>query len=198
MITTVLFDLGNVLLLFDPETTVRNFSAAVGMEPEEIHELAFAHLETDFALGLLSPDEFRESICQALNCVLDEEEFIRLWSDMFVPNEPMLKFFRDVRRTHRTYFLSNTNVYHMRWILERWPELADCDGMALSHELHVLKPDPEFYEAAIDLFELTPSQCVYIDDTPANSQAGREAGFHTVLYENPEQTLAKVNALLGA
>jgi HAD superfamily hydrolase (TIGR01509 family) len=198
MITTVLFDLGNVLLLFDPEQIVRNFSAAVGVEPEEIHELALAHIKTDFELGLLSPDQFRESICQALNCVLDEEEFIRLWSDIFSLNKPMVEFFRRARQTHRTYLLSNANLYHIRWILERWPELADCDGMALSYELHVLKPDPEFYEAAIDLFELTPSQCVYIDDTPANSRAGREAGFHTVLYENPKQTLAKVDALLGA
>ena len=198
MITTVLFDLGNVLLLFDPEDIVRNFSEAVGMEPEELRDIALAHLKTDFELGLLSPDRFRESISMALNCELDEDEFIRLWSDIFAPNEPMLEFFREVRRTHRTYLLSNTNLYHMRWILERWPELADCDGMALSYELHVLKPDPEFYEAVIDMFELTPSQCLYIDDAPANSGAGREAGFPTILYENPEQTLAKVKALLGA
>lgn len=198
MITTVLFDLGNVLFLFDPADVVRNFSEAVGMEPEEFHDIALAHLKTDFELGLLNPDRFRESISMALNCELDEDEFVRLWSDIFSANAPMLEFFHDVRRTHRTHLLSNTNAYHMRWILERWPELAECDGMALSYELHVLKPDPEFYEAVIDLFELTPSQCLYIDDAPANSRAGREAGFHTILYENPEQTLAKAKLLLTA
>jgi FMN phosphatase YigB (HAD superfamily) len=198
MITTVLFDLGTVLLLFDPDDIARNFSRVVGMSPEELHDIALPHLKTDFELGTLSPDRFRDSISMALNCELSEEEFLPLWSDIFRPNEPMLAFFREIRQTHRTYLLSNTNVYHMRWILERWPELAECDGMALSHEMHLLKPDPKFYEAAIDLFELTPSQCLYIDDAPENSKAGHAAGFHTILYEDPEQTIAAVKALLAA
>ncbi len=198
MITTVLFDLGNVLVLFDPEEIVVNFSRVVGMTPDEIHDIALAHLKTKFELGTLSPDGFRDAISMALNCELSEAEFVPLWSDIFEANEPMFEFFREVRQTHQTYLLSNTDPYHVRWILERWPELGECDGMALSYEMHLLKPSPKFFEAVIDRFGLTPSQCLYIDDAPENSKAGHAAGFHTVLYENPDQLLTQVRPLLAA
>ncbi|MBN1916871.1 MAG: HAD family phosphatase [Verrucomicrobia bacterium] len=197
MISTVLFDLGNVLVEFDPETIVRNFGQVVGMEPDEIHDIALAHLKTEFELGTITPAKFRDSISMALNCELTEEEFVPLWSDIFTVNEPMMEFFHKVRRTHRTYILSNTNAYHMDWILAKWPELRQADGMALSYELHIAKPDPAFYEAVIDLFGVTPSQCLYIDDSPENSKAGHAAGFHTILYETAEKTLAKIKPLLA-
>ena len=198
MITSVLFDLGQVLVKFDPEDIVRNFSRVVGMEPDEIHDIALAHLRTNFELGWITAEQFRDSISMALNCNLSEAELIPLWSDIFTANEPMFDFLREIRRTHRTYLLSNTDPYHMQWILERWPELTECDGMALSYELHLMKPDPAFYEAVIDVFELTPSHCLYIDDAPENSKAGHAAGFHTVLYGGAEQTLAKIRPLLAA
>ncbi len=197
MITAVLFDLGNVLVPFDPEQLVRNFSAAVGMEPEEIHDLALGHLKAEFETGARSPDAFRDAICMALNCQLTEEEFVPLWSDIFEANEPIFDFFRQVRRTRRTYLVSNTDPYHMRWILEHWPELAKCDGMALSYELGLLKPDPEFFDAVIERFGLTPAACLYIDDLAESVQAGRDAGFHAVLYKNPTQLLAAVQPLLA-
>ena len=196
MITTVLFDLGGVLLRFEPERIVENFSRAVGMTPEELHDIALGHLKAEFETGALAPDAFREAISMALNCALDEAEFVPLWSDAFAPNEPILDFFRAVKKTHRAYILSNTDPYHMRWILDRWPEVAECDGLALSYELGARKPDPAFFEAAIDRFGLTPTQCVLIDDLPENVEAGREVGFHAVLYKTAEQALAQVKPLL--
>ena len=156
VITSVLFDLGQVLVEFDPEDIVRSFSRVVGMEPDEIHDIALAHLRTEFELGTISPAQFRDSISMALNCELSEEEFVPLWSDIFTANEPMMAFFHEIRRTHRTYILSNTDAYHMDWIVAKWPELAKCDGLALSYQMHIAKPDPEFYEAVIDMFGLTP------------------------------------------
>lgn len=198
MITSVLFDLGKVLVEFDFEDIVRNFGRVVGMAPEEIHDIPLTHLKTDFELGHITPAHFRDSISMALNYDLSEEEFVPLWSDIFTANEPMFEFLRQVRGTHRTYLLSNTNPYHMEWILRQFPELTECDGMALSYELHLMKPDPAFYEAVIDMFELTPSRCLYIDDAPENSKAGHAAGFHTVLYGGAEETLAKIRPLLAA
>jgi HAD superfamily hydrolase (TIGR01509 family) len=198
MITTVLFDLGNVLVTFDPERIVVNFSRAVGMTPEEIHDIPVGHLKTEFELGTRSPESFRDAVSMALNCELDEDEFVRLWSDIFEANEPMFKLYRRVRRSHRTYVLSNTDPFHMRWILEQWPELGECDGLALSYELGCLKPDPEFFDAIIDRFELTPSECLYIDDLIENVRAGHEAGFHAIHYKNAKQVLGQVEPMLAA
>jgi len=196
MITAVLFDLGGVLLRFEPERIVENFGRAVGMTPEEIRDIAIGHLKAEFETGALSPAGFRDAISMALNCALDEAEFVPLWSDAFEPNEPILEFFREVKKTRRAYVVSNTDPYHMRWILDRWPEVAECDGMALSYELGLRKPDPAFFEAAIERFNLTPTQCVLIDDLPENVEAGREVGFHAVLYESAEHVLAQVKPLL--
>ena len=119
-----------------------------------------------------------------------------LWSDCFEANEPMLEFFGQVRQTHRTLILSNTDPYHLQWILERWPVLAECDGMALSYELGVRKPDAAFFEAANNQFALTPSQCLYIDDLADNVQAGHAAGYQSILYKDADQVLAKITPLL--
>jgi len=196
MITTVLFDLGVVLVEFDPDRIVSNFSRVVGTEPDEIREIVLGHLKTDLGSGALSPAQFRDAIAMALNCDLTEEEFVPLWSDCFDANEPMMEFFHQIRKTHRTYILSNTDAYHMGWILDKWPELAECDGIALSYEMKLLKPDAEFFDAVIDRFGLTPSQCLYIDDLADNVRAGHAAGFQAVLYEDPQQAISKIGPLL--
>jgi len=46
-----------------------------------------------------------------------------------------------------------------------------------------MKPDPRIYELVKETLPLLPNRTIYIDDLPANCEAGSKAGFLSVLYD---------------
>ena len=72
-------------------------------------------------------------------------------------------------------------------------ELADC--MVISHFVHLRKPDPEIWQLALDLFQVTPSESIYIDDRPLFADCARDLGFTSICYASLPQLSVELSAL---
>jgi putative hydrolase of the HAD superfamily len=53
--------------------------------------------------------------------------------------------------------------------------------------LGVRKPEPEIYERAMGIVQMTPSQCLFVDDRGKNLETARELGMECVLFTSAEQ-----------
>ena len=62
-----------------------------------------------------------------------------------------------------------------------------------------MKPDQKIYEIAIKKFSLTPGETIYIDDLPANCEAGSAIGLQTICYhrEKHSEVLDSVSRILS-
>lgn len=69
----------------------------------------------------------------------------------------------------------------------RFPFLARPRGVTVSGEIGIIKPDPDIYRIHAQRFGLTPSETFFTDDSPANVEGAREAGWHAVLYQDAEK-----------
>jgi hypothetical protein len=67
-----------------------------------------------------------------------------------------------------------------------YPFLNDFDGLLISGEDKLIKPDPAIYQLAIKRFNLKPKECVFIDDKIENIDAAKKLNFRTIHLINPK------------
>jgi 2-haloacid dehalogenase len=75
-----------------------------------------------------------------------------------------------------------TNFSSPKFVLaqERFPFLAGFDGIIVSGDERLLKPDPAIYRLLLDRYGLEASDCVFIDDSKANVEGARTVGMHAI------------------
>ena len=67
------------------------------------------------------------------------------------------------------------------------PELSWFDGVVVSGEEKLKKPDPRLYRVLCDRYSVNPAQAIFVDDSYPNIIAARELGFKVIHFQNPEQ-----------
>ena len=94
----------------------------------------------------------------------------------------------------RTCLLSNS--WGSEWYDRTdFPELFD--GVVISCEVGMRKPEPEIFRHAAGLIGLPPAACVFVDDVEANIVAAQACGMTGVHHEDPVVTTERVATLLG-
>ena len=71
------------------------------------------------------------------------------------------------------------------------------DGVVISAEVGVRKPDPRIYELGAEAIGLEPADCVFVDDLPGNLKPARELGMATVHHTDAQDTVPQLERLLG-
>ena len=81
------------------------------------------------------------------------------------------------------------------------PELAEVmalfDTVLESSKLGVRKPDPRFYDLALDAVGVAPAEAVFLDDLGVNLKPARELGMRTIKVTEPSLALAELEAVVG-
>lgn len=199
MPSALLFDIGNVIIRFDFRKTI----AAVQDEMDTAPDLALAKvadLTNQLEIGAIEPDEFVERAIQRVGFRGKPDQFRRAFEDIFELNTPMVEFIEEREREGVPLFLlSNTNGIHVPFFTREYPVFAGFRGAIYSHEVGCMKPDPEIYRITIEKLGLDPQSTVYIDDLPANCEAGSESGFLSLQYSHDrhEEFLEAYRSLVG-
>ncbi len=76
----------------------------------------------------------------------------------------------------------------------RYPFLNESRGVTVSAEVRLLKPDRRIYETHTQTFDLEPGATLFIDDSPANVEGARAAGWHAVHFKNSVTLLNDLQA----
>ena len=82
------------------------------------------------------------------------------------------------------YALSNMepDTYVIR--RERFGFMRMFDGCVISGIEQVAKPDPRIFRILLDRYQLDPATAVFIDDSPRNVEAARALGMHALVYRS--------------
>ncbi len=65
---------------------------------------------------------------------------------------------------------------------DRFDFLAWFEGIVISGEVGVNKPDPRIFEHLLERFGIEPAKALFIDDSPANIDAATALGFRTIQF----------------
>ena len=196
VIGAVIFDLGNVLIAVDETRALDRMAARTGKTRRELENYVMLTPSVNqLARGELSAQRFFEIVRQDTGFDGDFTEFARIWSDIFTPIEPMIALARRLKGQVTRLILSNTNAIHMDYVLKQFSIVREVEGLVLSHEVGLLKPDPRIYKLALQRFGLRAERAVFIDDIPTNVEGARAVGLRGIHYQNPDQVRLELTKL---
>lgn len=193
----LILDLGGVVVNIDVSRTTE-LLGKLGMEetsPEHITSVAYPFLE-QYETGKIPTAAFRDGIRKAAGKDIPDAEIDHAWNSMItgIPRG-MIGLLRDLRSQFRMFVLSNTNRLHIDYFnrmlrnSEGIPDLSGLfDGVFLSHEMHLRKPDPAVFKHVLAATGIIPGETLYIDDSSEHTESAAKLGIRTI-HLGPGRTL---------
>jgi putative hydrolase of the HAD superfamily len=168
------------------------------MAPEAIQAYLYGGtLEEDFESGKISAPVFCGMVRETCHLTCTDEQFAKAFADMFTANVDVCALVPRLKARYPLYLLSNTNDLHYRQFSKQFADVLGCfNGIVLSHEVGVRKPNPRIYEACLKLAGKQAGECLFIDDLPSNIAAAKACGWHGLVYR-PGEDLAGELARIG-
>lgn len=198
-ITTVVFDLGGVLIDWNPRYLYRKiFSDEAEME----HFLAEV-CHHDWNRQQDGGRTFNEATEERLSAFPNYEKEIRAYFDRW---EEMMGGIAEanvdvLRKLHQQqayplYAITNWSAETYPMALRRYDFLHFFLDTVVSGEEKLLKPDAAIYQLLLDRNQLRAEECVFIDDTPENVEGARQLGMQGI-HLQPDTDLAAELRRLG-
>lgn len=199
MIKNIVFDMGNVLVRFDPELFMDRYSLT-GEDRKLIRNEVFRSVEwTMLDRGVIDEEIAEQRILPRLPEHLHDAArgLIEKWDDPIVPVEGMLELLQALKaKGYRLYLLSNAATRQpIYWARAEASKLMD--GALISAEVKLLKPDPQIYRTFLHKFALRPEECVFIDDTPINVEGALHENMAGIVFNMDVPALAESLRTLG-
>jgi len=106
------------------------------------------------------------------------------WEEMVAGPVPGTKGIQEdlAARGVPQYAITNFSAPKFAIAREAYPELKRFDGIVVSGDLRLVKPDPAIYRALLDAHGIEPSSAVFIDDSQKNVDGARAVGMHAVRF----------------
>ena len=92
-------------------------------------------------------------------------------------------------RGYKIYVLSNASNTFYDYFPERFAPLSYFDGVVVSCDIHMIKPDRKIYQYLLDTYQLVPEECFFIDDRPENIEGAQDVGMNAMIFEGDFQAV---------
>ena len=190
MINTIIFDLGAVLIDWNPQYLYRKLF-------REESEMDY------FLANICTPDWNEEQDAgQLLQVATDalvkqfpEHEiniraFYGRWKEMLGgPIDGTVEIFRKLKQSekYKIYALTNWSAETFPVALERYEFLQWFDGIVVSGTEMMRKPNPDFYQILLDRYNVKAEEALFIDDNLRNVKAASIMGINSIHFVSPDQ-----------
>ena len=196
----LVLDIGNVLCEWSPDALV----ASAFDDPAEraaALEATIGHPDWDaLDRGRL---ETEDAVARAIaRSGLDPRRIAAIYGNLPASLVPIEGAHAAAREAHAAgvplYVLSNMHAEAWLWLQENHDVFGLCDGVVVSCEAGLSKPDPAIYRHLTDRFGLEPADCVFVDDVAANVEAAIGCGWSARRLAERERGGALVRELAAA
>lgn len=190
MIKTIIFDLGGVLIDWNPDYLYKTI-----FDNEEEMKWFYDNVCTpDWNEEQDAGRDLNEATEMLVKKFPEHEHNIRAyysrWEEMLKgPIHETVEIFKELKASNFYQILALTNWSHQTFpiALERFDFLHWFDGKVVSGEEKTRKPFLDIYEMVINRYQVDPASAVYIDDNARNLVPARELGMAAIHFKNPGQ-----------
>jgi len=196
-VKNIVFDLGNVLFRFDPKEILDDLFEEELIKKKIIKDVFKTKIWADLDRGTISYNDACR-IWLNNNPDLKSELMLLLvnWHKYLTPIEENISFlYRLKSKGKNLYVLSNFHEHAFNYIRTRYSFFELFDGMVISYQVKLLKPEKEIYNLLIENYNLIPEQTIFIDDSLENVKAAEEVGIKGILYLNSEELYKQLDGL---
>lgn len=196
-IDTVVFDLGGVLIDWDPRHLYRQLFHDHEKMERFLAEICSPEWNAQQDAGRPWHEAISELSARHPGHAALIAAYRARWSEMLggeiTGSVAVLRELRE--RGLRLYALTNWSHETFPLARQQYPFLRWFEGILVSGEERLIKPDPAIFALLLSRFGITAARAAFIDDAPRNVSAASTAGLHAIHFNTPAQLRGDLIAL---
>ena len=200
MIKNIIFDMGNVMMLFDG----LYFISAVGIADESdknilfneiYHSVEWAQMDRGTLTLSEAEEQMKVRIPERLHPYV--RKLVSNWDRPIIPVNGMADLVRNLKSNgYKIYLLSNAAENQPSY-WNRVPGHEYFDGCLVSYEVKYVKPESEIFNIFLERFSLKAEECVFIDDSISNCEKALQLGITPIVFHGSADELCSKLCSLG-
>ena len=198
MIKNIIFDVGDVLLEYRWKDMLKDY----GLPDDEAYKVGNLmfndNLWHEFDLANMTRDEI---VGQYLKNYPDYAEVMQWFMThgelMHVKREDVWEKAQKLKeKGYGIYILSNYSQELVEKHTKDAPFISLADGVVVSYQIHITKPDEKIYRYLLDKYNLKAEECIFFDNREENTEAARKLGIEAITVTSKEFLLDELDKLL--
>jgi epoxide hydrolase-like predicted phosphatase len=196
MFKNIIFDIGNVLLSFNPKEYVKS-----RIKEENIERLHKAIFQSEEWLmldrGTIEESKAIENIISKNKDYCDDIKLVfKDWYNILIPIPETVEVLKTLKKNgYNIYYLSNFHDLAFKDVTSKNEFFNLFDGGVVSYKEKLLKPEEEIYNLLLKRYKLKIEETIFVDDTKVNVEAANKLGITGLVFENAEKFKADLKEL---
>ena len=185
MYQNIVFDLGGVVVEFDPKKYLLDLLCDAGAEAD-VYDIVFGSEEWQLMdAGKLSREDgsaIMMAKAEEKGRVFEVQAVLDNWMRMLKPMHRTIELMRRLKKMgYKLYYLSNISQDTLEYLQQK-EFFSLFDGGIGSCQLQISKPDPILYQTFMRYYGLSYDETIFIDDKKENAQAAYQLGITGIHY----------------
>jgi epoxide hydrolase-like predicted phosphatase len=199
MIRNIIFDLGNVLISFIPSEYLKKKNYPEFIQQRIIKDIFKSEEWKKLDNGDITIPEAIESISR--KSALKREEIALVFNfrtDIMFPLDENVRTLPELKKQgYKLYYLSNFPLDSFEEVRNDYYFFRYFDGGIISAQVKLSKPDPRIYRQILITYNLSPEECLYIDDIQENVNAAESVGMQTLFTNGSPRITSELSKKLN-
>jgi len=197
-IDTIIFDLGGVLIDWNPMYVFGNYFDSQEKRDYFFQRICTSEWNEEQDAGRSIVEATQELVEKFPDWEQPIRDYYGRWTEMLkAPIPETVEIFRQLKESgrYRLYALTNWQAGLFDIALVRYNFLHWFDGRVVSGEEKTRKPFPEFYQRLLDRYDVSPSAALFIDDSLRNVKGAEDVGIKGIHFRSPQQLKESLSQL---
>jgi 2-haloacid dehalogenase len=197
-IDTVIFDLGGVLIDWNPRYVYRKIFRTEEEVEWFLENVTTSEWNENQDAGYPLHKATEELIAKHPEWEPQIKAYYGRWLEMLGDSiHETVDILNGLKKNgkYKLYALTNWSAETFPHALERFEFFKLFDGVLVSGEEKMRKPFPEFYQRLLNKFNIEPSRALFIDDSLRNVKAAEAVGIKSIAFQSPDKLRMDLRAL---
>ncbi len=199
MYRTVVFDIGGVYFSDGTPIAIEAIAAKYEIDRDDVADFINGEPGREYRIGAISTEQFWQQAIRQWNIQSSAEILALIWNSSYQLDEGTERLVDMIRSAgHELLYLSDNTAEKVAYLDAKFAFLRKFDDGIFSHLVNCRKPDPKIYELLLSKASNPPTDCIFIDDKPANLEPAKKLGMQTIAFKNSahlESCLKELNLL---
>lgn len=192
MLRNIVFDMGNVLITYNPELFIRRAGITNPADREMLLAAIFRSPDwPQVDAGQLTETDLIARVYERLPERLHDvaHQLVFQWNEPLIPVPGMREFIQECKQAGLGVYLLSNASYRQKEYWNDVPGSEYFDGAMVSAFEGCLKPSAEIFERLFARFGLKPEECLFVDDVQENVNGAMRVGMKGFLFEGRTEAL---------